>query len=137
MALVTLSEYARIHNLKTTTVRTAQRRGKFLTEVKRHGVWLVDDAEPWWKERTRAWFNADECDGLDEDTMKAMDRYEMIRHYARCGRYDDTFNTCMDMIHGHVREALPVQDVAVLVDAVHDSYEVGYRNGIDDTMDSM
>lgn len=129
MALVSLSEYANAHGLKVTNVRTAQRRGKLLTAVKRHGVWMVDEAEPWYMERHKDWYT-DEADGLPEGEMDAYDRVLMIRHYAQCGQYGETFAKCLGEIPADVREALPAQQVAALVDAIHDSYELGYRAGM-------
>ena len=128
MALVSLSEYANAHGLKVTNVRTAQRRGKLLTAVKRHGVWMVDEAEPWYMERRKDWYT-NEADVLTEGEMDAYDRVLMIRHYARCGEYGETFAKCLDRIPTDVQEALPAQQVAALVDAIHDSYELGYRAG--------
>lgn len=129
MALVSLSEYANAHGLKVTNVRTAQRRGKLLTAVKRHGVWMVDEAEPWYMERRKDWYT-NEADGLTEGEMDAYDRVLMIRHYAQCGQYQDTFNTCLSLVPEDVQEALAAQQVAALVDAIHDSYERGYRAGM-------
>lgn len=128
MALVSLSEYAAIHGLKVTNVRTAQRRGKLLTAVKRHGVWMVDEAEPWYMERRKDWYT-NEAKALSEGEMDAYDRVLMIRHYAQCGKYQNTFNTCLALVPEDVQEALPAQQVAALVDAIHDSYERGYRAG--------
>lgn len=128
MALVSLSEYANAHGLKVTNVRTAQRRGKLLTAVKQHGVWMVDEAEPWYTERRKDWY-ANEADGLTDGEMDAYDRVLMIRHYAQCGQYQDTFNTCLSLVPEDVQEALAARQVAALVDAIHDSYESGYRAG--------
>ena len=128
MAVVSLSEYATAHGLKVTNVRTAQRRGKLLTAVKRHGVWMVDEAEPWYMERRKDWYT-NEADGLTEGEMDAYDRVLMIRHYAQCGQYGETFAKCLDRVPADVQEALPAQQVAALVDAIHDSYERGYRAG--------
>jgi hypothetical protein len=129
MALVSLSEYANAHGLKVTNVRTAQRRGKLLTAVKRHGVWMVDEAEPWYMERRKDWYT-DEADVLTADEIGVLDRVLMIRHYAQCGEYGETFAKCLGEIPTDVREALPAQQVAALVDAIHDSYERGYRAGM-------
>ena len=129
MALVSLSEYANVHGLKVTNVRTAQRRGKMLTAVKRHGVWMVDEAEPWYMERRKDWYT-DEADVLTADEIGVLDRVLMIRHYAQCGEYGETFAKCLGEIPTDVREALPAQQVAALVDAIHDSYERGYRAGM-------
>lgn len=129
MALVSLSEYANAHGLKVTNVRTAQRRGKLLTAVKQHGVWMVDEAEPWYMERRKDWYTND-ADGLTDGEMDAYDRVLMIRHYAQCGQYGETFAKCLDMIPTDVQEALPAQQVAALVDAIRDAYERGYRAGM-------
>lgn len=131
MALVTLKEYAALHDLKVTNVRTAQRRGKMPTAVKQHGVWMVDESEPWYRARRKDWYT-DEAKGLTGNEIDAYDRILMIRHYAQCGQYLGTFHTCLDMIPADVREALPAQQVAVLVDAIHDSYECGYQAGMTD-----
>ena len=131
MAMVTLGEYAKLHGLQVTNVRTAQRRGKLLTSVKRHGVWMVDEAEPWYRDRHKDWYT-DEAKNLPTDEIDAYDRVLMIRHYAQCGQYPSTFRTCLDMIPDDVRDALPAQQVAALVDVIHDSYETGYRAGMDD-----
>ena len=131
MAMVTLGEYAKLHGLKVTNVRTAQRRGRLLTSVKRHGVWMVDEAEPWYRDRHNDWYT-DEAKNLPTDEIDAYDRVLMIRHYAQCGQYPSTFRTCLDMIPDDVRDALPAQQVAALVDVIHDSYETGYRAGMDD-----
>ena len=128
MALVSLSEYANAHGLKVTNVRTAQRRGKLLTAVKRHGVWMVDEAEPWYMERRKDWYT-NEADGLTEGEMDAYDRVLMIRHYAQCGQYGETFAKCLDRIPGDGREAEQAQRVAGRGDAIHDAYERGYRAG--------
>ena len=131
MAMVTLGEYAKLHGLKVTNVRTAQRRGRLLTSVKRHGVWMVDEAEPWYRDRHKDWYT-DEAKNLPADEIDVYDRFLMIRHYAQCGQYPSTFRTCLDMIPADVREALPAQQVAALVDAIHDSYETGYKAGMAD-----
>lgn len=132
MALVTLAEYAQLHNLRINNVRTARTRGRFATAVKQHGVWMVDDAEPWYMDRERDWFDPIESASLDSGERAAYDRTLMIRHYARCGEYHETFNSCLESIPQRVRDALPVQDVAALVDAIHDSYEQGYKNALNE-----
>lgn len=131
MALVTLNEYAEAHGLKVSNVRSARQRGKMPTAVKRHGVWMVDEAEPWWRERRKDWYT-DEAKAMTGAELDTTDRVLMIRHYARCGQYGGTFARCFGMIPDEVREALPAQEIAALVDAIHDSYEDGYRSGMRD-----
>lgn len=132
MALVTLSEYAAAHGLKVANVRSARQRGKMTTAVKRHNVWMVDDAEPWWRDRRREWYDSDVAKVLVAEEFDANDVVLTIKHYARCGEFGETFAKCLGMIPDEVREALPAQQVAALVDAIHDSYEAGYRTGLRD-----
>ncbi|MEF2736056.1 MAG: hypothetical protein U0N15_02365 [Bifidobacterium choerinum] len=132
MALVTLNEYAEAHGLKVSNVRSARQRGKMPTAVKRHGVWMVDDAEPWWRERRKEWYDPEVAKVLGDAELDANDVILTIKHYAHCGKYGETFARCLGMIPDEVREALPAQQVAALVDAIHDSYEAGYRAGLRD-----
>lgn len=132
MALVTLSEYAAAHGLKITNVRSARQRGKMTTAVKRHNVWMVDDAEPWWRDRRKEWYDHDVAKVLGDAELDANDVILTIKHYARCGEFGETFAKCLEMIPGEVREVLPAQEVAAIVDAIHDSYEAGYRAGMCD-----
>lgn len=124
MALITLTEYAEAHGLKITNVRTARQRGKLLTAVKRHGVWMVDESEPWWRERC-----TDKAKEAGDAGPAAVDRVLMIRRHARCGEDEAIFDRCLGAVPAEVREALPARQVAALVDAIHDSYEHGYRAG--------
>ena len=115
MALVTLSEYAAAHGLRINNVRTARNRGKFATAVKQHGVWLVDDADPFYSDTARG-------HGQGE-------RDDMIRRYAACGDDPQAFGACLDAVPAQVRDALPAQDVAAIVDALHHMYTAGYADG--------
>lgn len=54
MTLISLTEYARMHDKEETTLRKAARDGKFETAVKIAGRWLIDSEEPWVDLRTRA-----------------------------------------------------------------------------------
>lgn len=131
MALVTLSEYAQAHDLPVSNVRTARYRGKFHTAVKQHNIWFVDDGEPWYTERRRDW-HTDEAKHLTGTEPDDMDRWLTIRQYAQCGKDADTFRTCLYMIPAALRDTLPAQQVAALVDAVSASYERGYNAGVRD-----
>lgn len=131
MTLVTLNEYAEAHGLKVSNVRSARQRGKMTTAVKRHGVWMVEEAEPWWRDRRKTWYT-DEAKCLTAAELDANDRVLMIKHYARCGQYGETFDRCLESIPADASEALPAQQVAAIVDAIHDAYEAGYRAGIDE-----
>ncbi len=115
MALVTLSEYAAAHGLRINNVRTARNRGKFTTAVKQHGVWLVDENEPFYS-------NTGGGHGHGE-------RDDMIRRYAACGDDPQAFALCLDTVPAQVRDALPAQDVAAIVDALHHMYTSGYVDG--------
>lgn len=53
MALISLTEYGRLHDKEETTLRKAARDGKFDTAVKIAGRWLIDSEEPWVDLRTR------------------------------------------------------------------------------------
>lgn len=53
----------------------------------------------------------------------------MIRRYAACGDDPQAFGACLDAVPAQVRDALPAQDVAAIVDALHHMYTAGYADG--------
>lgn len=53
MAIISLTEYAKMHGKDESTLRAAARKGKFKSAVKIGGNWAIDSDEPLVDLRTR------------------------------------------------------------------------------------
>lgn len=56
-------------------------------------------------------------------------KYDNIKRAAYCGKYPDTFRECLSSIPLEIQNALPWNELARLVDVIHQSYEAGHTAG--------
>lgn len=52
-------------------------------------------------------------------------KYNKVQKTSKVGKYPTTFETCFEMIPEEIRNKLNAQQLAQMIDIIHDSFENG------------